>query len=197
VLSSVLLFSTAGQAATQVTVHNWLEGAAPAPLTCGLNIQNAANAPVEASCTTNLTASNFWAATDGSALAFGRAEVGRLCLSATTSSAAQMTSLGTVAASFNQASSHCSWTDNFTITSTNQPVGQLGEMTVNILIDGSLALASDYLLHLDWDQPPYPVETAGAAPPGQKLVAAPASVLPQTSKAIPPVRFIVRLLHWA
>lgn len=130
------------QAATEVTLDSSV---------LGLNgevrnsqvLRSAINAPVGTACSTNAVANRAWGWTDGGGTAFGRAQVGWLQCSTVGNATAQMTAASTVVAAQGRALAHASWTDTFTVSAGTQPLGQLGEFTVDLKLSGYLLLGSD------------------------------------------------------
>ena len=105
---------------------------------CG-TITNPTNAPVESSCNTNAYAVNgeySWASSSGTTWA--RAEIGWLRFKAQGDAAAQ-TSNGSWGGQGN-AYAGAYWEDTLTVNAGSEFFGQLGEMTVNLVIAGALGL---------------------------------------------------------
>jgi hypothetical protein len=137
-LLCTLAFVAPSHAGTKVTVSDKITGIALANST--LNITSNSYPPLEITCATNVSGITWWGATAGEASAFAHVEVGKLRVSAVSDSHAAVLSPGMVAANASQTSAMSYWNDNFTISSSNQPLGQLGEMTVLVLVKGNMDL---------------------------------------------------------
>jgi hypothetical protein len=136
-----LVFSVPSYAVTKVNVSNFITGLSTANRAISINSNG--YPIVEATCETNATGTTWFGATHGEAMAFGQAEVGRLRVKAATESDSTLYS-NAGAGSVSQATAYSYWNDNFTISSSSQPPGQLGEMTVLVFITGDMTLQCDY-----------------------------------------------------
>jgi hypothetical protein len=141
-LLCALVFPASSHAFTSVKLSNFITGLSTANK--ALNSTSNGYPILEFACATNSTGTTWFGATHGETTAFGRAEVGRLRVSAVSQSDSALLSPNAGAACASQTTAYSSWNDNFTISSSSQPLGQLGEMTVLVLISGTLALDSDY-----------------------------------------------------
>jgi hypothetical protein len=108
-----------------------------------LNITSNGYPILQFTLVTNTTGTTWFGTTHGETTAFGGAEVGRLRVSAVSKSDSALFE-NDGAACVSQARAYSYWNDNFTIGSSSQPLGQLGEMTVLVFISGDMTLQCNY-----------------------------------------------------
>jgi hypothetical protein len=140
-LLCALAFPAPGHAGTRVNMSNAISGLSTANQ--ALSITSNGYPILEFTCATNTTGTTWFGATHGETTAFGRAEVGRLRVSAVSKSDSTLF-LNDGASVASQARANSYWNDNFTISSSSQPLGQLGEMTVLVRITGDMTLQCTY-----------------------------------------------------
>ena len=141
-LLCALIFPASGHAITMVKLSNRITGLSTANQ--AMNINSNGYPILEFTCATNSTGTTWFGATHGETTAYGRAEVGRLRVSAVSQSDSTVLDSSGGAACASQTTAYAYWSDNFTISSSSQPLGQLGELTVLVFISGDMALQCNY-----------------------------------------------------
>jgi len=136
-----LVFPASSHAFTDVKLSNRVTGLSNANR--ALNATSNGYPTLEFTCETNTTGTTWFGATHGETTAFGGAEVGRLRVSAVSKSDSTLFE-NDGAPCVSQCTAYSDWIDNFTISSSTQPLGQLGEMTVLVFISGGMTLQCSY-----------------------------------------------------
>jgi hypothetical protein len=141
-LLCALAFPASGHAFTDVKLSNKVTGLSNANR--ALNATSNGYPILQFTCETNTTGTTWFGSTYGETTTFGRAEVGRLRVSAVSQSDAAILDPSGGASCASQCTAYADWIDTFTINSSTQPLGQLGEMTVLVRITGDMTLQCSY-----------------------------------------------------